>query len=216
MRTASAKRLTPAQRAYRAKHGLDAEAEANGHITIDNEPAPTIDNEPTPAAPRPLRKKIGRPFGAKTRNKYKTAKFEPRTPDAQSTVTTGQEILPGVDPGSEIARRYYDIASAIVADQGGIASITEVRLHLIRRFAAAAVLAELMEARLARGENISVQEHAFLTSSLCRIVQRIGIDRRSKDVTPLLKDILSDPSLGEGIRDAQDEVDAQTDAGAWP
>jgi antitoxin (DNA-binding transcriptional repressor) of toxin-antitoxin stability system len=45
---------------------------------------------------------------------------------------------------------------------------------LIRRFAAAAVLAEQLEARIARGEEITLTDHALLCSSLVRLAQRIG------------------------------------------
>jgi hypothetical protein len=53
----------------------------------------------------------------------------------------------------------------------------------VRRFAAAAVLAEQMESRLANGEQIDIQ-HALLCSTLTRLAQRIGIERRARDVTP--------------------------------
>jgi hypothetical protein len=63
---------------------------------------------------------------------------------------------------------------------------------LIRRFAAAAVLAEQMEARLARGEEIDINEHATLSSTQVRLASRIGIDRIPRDVTPSLRDLLAD------------------------
>ena len=63
--------------------------------------------------------------------------------------------------------------------------LSEARLQLIRRFAAAACLAERLESRLVRGEDISLQEHALLCSSLVRLGQRIGIERVAKDITTL-------------------------------
>ena len=54
-----------------------------------------------------------------------------------------------MDGRSAVARRYRDIAAQIIADMGGASQCAEARLQLIRRFAAAAVLAEQMEARLA-------------------------------------------------------------------
>jgi uncharacterized membrane protein YccC len=89
-----------------------------------------------------------------------------------------------------IARRYRDIAAQIVADMGGIDRCSEARLQLIRRFAAASVLAEQMEAKLANGASIDVQEHSHLSSTLVRIAQRIGIERRARTVVPDLKDYL--------------------------
>jgi hypothetical protein len=56
---------------------------------------------------------------------------------------------------------------------------SESRRQLIRRFSAACVLAEDLEGRLARGEEIDVERHALLCSTLTRLAQRIGIDRRA-------------------------------------
>ena len=77
-----------------------------------------------------------------------------------------------------------------MVDQGGGADqISEARLQLVRRFAAAACLAEQLEARMANGETIDIGEHALLASTMVRIARRIGIDKVAKDITPL--------SLGE-------------------
>jgi hypothetical protein len=105
-------------------------------------------------------------------------------------VSNGREVLPDVDGRSTVARRYRDISGAIVADQGGINQCSESRLQLIRRFAAAAVLAEQMESRLANGEEVDIAEHALLTSTMVRVAQRIGINRLPKNITPDLRDYL--------------------------
>ena len=91
---------------------------------------------------------------------------------------------------SVIAGRYRDIVAAVAVDQGGADRLSETRLQLIRRFAAAAVLAEQMEARLVRGEEIDITEHALLCNTLVRIAQRIGVDRMPRDLTPTLADYL--------------------------
>jgi hypothetical protein len=114
----------------------------------------------------------------------------PRKSHGRSRVSNGHDLLPDVDGRSIIARRYRDIANAIFVDQSGVDQCSEARKQLIRRFAAAAVLAEQMESRLANGEQIDVQEHATLSSTLVRLAQRIGIDRIPRDVTsPSLDDI---------------------------
>src|SRR5271170_578037 len=61
----------------------------------------------------------------------------PRPRGIRSRIPNGSKTLPDVDGRSTIARRYRDISSAIVADQGGIDACSESRLQLIRRFAAA-------------------------------------------------------------------------------
>ncbi len=113
-----------------------------------------------------------------------------RKPTARSRVTNGVDVLPDIDGRSVIARRYRDISSALASDHP---DHSEVMGQLIRRFAAAAVLAEQLEARLARGEKINVTEHALLCSTLTRLASRIGIDRVARDVSPTLSDILRGP-----------------------
>jgi hypothetical protein len=108
---------------------------------------------------------------------------------SKARVSNGNDVLPGIDGRTILARRYKDIAGQIIADCGGLDRLSESRLQLIRRFAAAACLAEQMEARLANGKEINVSEHSLLCSTLTRLVQRIGINRVAKTVTSL-SDIL--------------------------
>jgi hypothetical protein len=103
---------------------------------------------------------------------------------ARDRVTNGSKTLPDTDGRLRIARRFRDIVRAIAVDQGGADVCSESRLQLIRRFAAACVLAEELEGRLARGEEINVERHALLSSTLTRLAQRIGIDRIARDVVP--------------------------------
>ena len=129
----------------------------------------------------------------------KSTNLAARKPEAKSRVSNGVDVLPNVDGRGLVARRYRDIAAAIAADQGGVDHISETRLQLIRRFAAAAVLAEAAEARLANGEQINIGEHALLSSTLVRIAQRIGIVRRSRNIVPDLRDYLENKN---GVTDA--------------
>jgi hypothetical protein len=126
------------------------------------------------------------------------APAERRPSKQRSRMTNGMALLPDVDGRSAIARRFKDITSGILADQGGADQCSEIRLQLVRRFAAAAVLAEQLESRLANGEQIDIQEHALLCSTLARLASRIGIDRRAKNITPTLSDYLVGPRNGGG------------------
>jgi hypothetical protein len=100
-----------------------------------------------------------------------------------------------------VGRRFRDVCGAIVSDAGGVDACSETKLQLIRRFAAIAVLAEQMEAGLARGERINVQEHALLCSTLTRLVSRLGINRVARDITPSLPEYLQ--SLDERTREPE-------------
>ena len=129
-----------------------------------------------------------------------------RSSKQRSRMTNGTALLPDIDGRSAIARRLKDITSAIVADQGGAEQCSESRLQLVRRFAAAAVIAEQMESRLANGEQIDIEEYALLCSTLTRLAQRIGIDRRAKDVTPSLSEYLAE---NYGQQRAQSDEEAR-------
>ena len=115
-----------------------------------------------------------------------------RKPHGRSRLTNKQDLLPGVDGRTVIYRRFRDIASQVALDQGGLDQLSEARLQLVRRFAATAVLAEQLEAALANGQEINVERHALLCSTLTRLAHRIGIDRRAKNVTPALRDYLEE------------------------
>jgi hypothetical protein len=127
----------------------------------------------------------------------------------RSRITNGKELLPGLDMRSAMARRFKDITSAIYVDQGGEDRCSESRKQLIRRFAAAAVIAEQMESRLANGESISITEHAQLASTLVRIAQRIGINRRARDITPALPDYLDAAETEVEARNAPRRKEAE-------
>jgi hypothetical protein len=109
---------------------------------------------------------------------------------ARDKLTNGSKTLPDTDGRLRVARRFRDIAAAILVDQGGFDACSESRRQLIRRFSAACVLAEDLEGRLARGEEVDVERHALLCSTLTRLAQRIGINRRLKNITPDLHDYL--------------------------
>jgi hypothetical protein len=114
-----------------------------------------------------------------------------RNRHARSRVTNGSDVLPGVDGRTMIARRFYDVLQSLIADQAGLDRCSEAKLQLIRRFAASAVMAEELEAKLARGEQIDITQHAALSSTLVRLAQRIGIERRARNVTPSLNQYLA-------------------------
>ena len=133
-----------------------------------------------------------RPLNSAPKSSADRAVVERRSSKQRSRMTNGIALLPSIDGRSAIARRFKDITSAILADQGGAEQCSETRLQLVRRFAAAAVLAEHLESRLANGEQIDIQEHALLCSTLTRLAQRIGTERRQRDVTPSLQQYLAE------------------------
>jgi hypothetical protein len=119
--------------------------------------------------------------------------------------TAQLHYLQGVDRRTRLAKRFKQIVRAIEKDQGGSERLSEARQQLIRRFAATAVLAEQIEARLAGGEEVNAQEHALLSSSLVRLVQRIGINRTAKDITPTLSQYRAEFEDAEANQEQESE-----------
>jgi hypothetical protein len=123
----------------------------------------------------------------------------PRQPVARSRVSNGSDLLAGIDGRSATARRYRDIFFAIASDQGGADRMTEARLQLCRRFSALCVLAECMEAKLARGEAVDLGEMALISSTLVRLSSRIGINRIARTVVPSVADYLAHVDTAEQV-----------------
>jgi hypothetical protein len=123
-----------------------------------------------------------------------------RRPNNRAKVSSKPAMLPGVDGRTLLARRFYDITAAIFADQGGVDRCTEVKIVLIRNYAAAAATAEALNARMAMGEPVDIDQLAKLSSTLVRLASKIGVRRHAKLV----------PHLGDYIegRVEPDEVDA--------
>jgi hypothetical protein len=113
-----------------------------------------------------------------------------RAPTARSRVSNGRDILPGIDGRSPTARRYRDVLSALVVDQGGADRMSEARVQLCRRFAASACMAEAMEADLVNGKQIEIGGHCLLSSTLVRLANRIGLSREARNITPSVGEYL--------------------------
>ena len=109
----------------------------------------------------------------------------PNQQHSANRVSNGRAVSTAVRP-PVFALRYLQIASAIMDDQGGPDRCSETAQHLIRRFAAAAVLAEQMEAKLTRGETIDIKDHALLCSTMVNLAQLLGRDKVARNVTSAL------------------------------
>src|SRR3954452_15339399 len=108
----------------------------------------------------------------------------------RSAVTNHKDLLPGLDGRSATARRFRDLVNAFVADMGGLDRCSEIKLGLLRRLAATTVQAELLEAMMVNGEQIDIATLCTLASTTVRISQRLGLERRARDVSSSLGDVI--------------------------
>ena len=109
----------------------------------------------------------------------------------RSAVTNHKDLLPGLDGRSATARRFRDLVNAFVADMGGLDRCSEIKLGLVRRLAATTVQAEMLEARMVNGEAIDIATLCTLASTTVRLSQRLGLERRARNVTPSLGQYLA-------------------------
>lgn len=110
----------------------------------------------------------------------------PRPANNRSAVANGSRLfVEEIDGRSAIARRYRDLVAEFTSDIGG--DPTEAQKQLIRRAASLSTWAEAQEVKLANGEDIEIGPLTTAANSLRRILQDIGLERRSRDVTPTLE-----------------------------
>ena len=110
----------------------------------------------------------------------------------RSRVTNGSKLLPLADGCSVTARRFRDLYEDISADLGGVAMLSEGQRQLIRRAAMLSAESERMEALAARGEaEFDIDLYGMICDRLGRLFGRLGLERKSKDVTPSLSAYLA-------------------------
>jgi hypothetical protein len=116
-----------------------------------------------------------------------------KTSHARSAVANRTRLfIEPLDERSLYGRRYKGLVYDIAADAGGIETLSELRLALVRRSAAIIIEIEKLEGRLARGDDtVDVDLLGRLTGHLRRLSETLGLDRITRDITPNLADIIA-------------------------
>jgi hypothetical protein len=110
----------------------------------------------------------------------------------RSKITNQPDLLLGKDARSVTARRFRDLVKSLIADAGGVEHCSTAKIGLLRRLAAASVLAEIIEARAVDGEPIDIGEFCNLASTAVRLTSRVGLSRYKKNITPSLSEVFAD------------------------
>jgi hypothetical protein len=110
----------------------------------------------------------------------------------RSKATNNVDQLPGVKMTLSTARRFRDLMSAFLVDQGGVTQCSEIRLALLRRLASVVVQAELIEARMLNGEQVDAGLLCQLASTVVRLSTRLGIERIPREIEPSLNQYLAE------------------------
>jgi hypothetical protein len=114
-----------------------------------------------------------------------------RAKDPQrSRITNGSALLPGVDGRSPWVRRCKDILASHLSDKPDASAAEQA---IIRRAAVLIVELERLETRFALAGEADPQTldlYGRTANSLRRLLESVGLQRRARDVTPTLRDIL--------------------------
>ena len=112
----------------------------------------------------------------------------------RSRISNGSALLPGVDGRSPWVRRCKDVIAAHLSDLGGTDNTSAAERSIVRRAAVLTAQLEQLEVRFALADGAASAEDLDLyqrtASTLRRLLEAVGIQRRRKDITPSLADIL--------------------------
>jgi hypothetical protein len=97
-----------------------------------------------------------------------------------------------LDGRTNAAKAFDKLVGEIERDLGGRDQLSAIELTLIEGYAGAAVALQDMNARRALGQPVDMAEHSQVASTMVRIASRLGLNKRMRDVTPSLDDILSE------------------------
>jgi hypothetical protein len=110
----------------------------------------------------------------------------------RSKAGNGRLLL--TDGRSAIARRFRDLVHDIAGDLGGLSELSTAEVQLIRRASMLSAECERHEARAADGDKGFTRDdfiaYVTATNALKRVLEVIGVKRRSRDVTPTIADYL--------------------------
>ena len=108
-----------------------------------------------------------------------------RVPSKQrSRVSNGKTLFVEADQRGPWARRWKGVLAEIISDLGGADLLSEGQKQLARRCATIAIACERMEGEAAQGHEIDLDAYGTLTDRLGRALQRLGLKRHPRDITP--------------------------------
>ena len=116
------------------------------------------------------------------------------SPTSRSRITNRSAVLPDVDGRSTWVRRLRDLIALHLSDLGGEDAVSEAERSIVRRIATLTVELERMEAGFAvAGEALPEQIDLYqrTANSLRRLLESIGLKRRSRNVVPSVSEYLT-------------------------
>ena len=122
----------------------------------------------------------------------------------RSAITNGKFLLLDTDHRSAWMRRLRDLVANHISDLGGDDVVSSSERILVNHAAMLALQLEMMERRFADTDGVAktddLQIFQRCLNTLRRTLESLGLQRRARDVTP---------SLGQLLRDNPYGVDSQ-------
>jgi hypothetical protein len=120
--------------------------------------------------------------------RYVRKRLAPSLACFKSAITNGSALLHNVDGRSATMRRLRDLITDHANDLGGVEALSTAELALVRRAAMLTLQLEMMEARWQEngGEASAKQIETYqrTANTLRRLLESLGLQRRSRDITP--------------------------------
>jgi hypothetical protein len=121
----------------------------------------------------------------------------PKKSALKSRIANGSALLSNVDQRSAWCRRLKETLADHLAE---IPDATPGQRAILRRAAVLEIESEFLESRFAQNGQATAQEldlYQRTASSLRRLLETIGLERRARDVTPTLDEYLSAKEAAE-------------------
>jgi hypothetical protein len=134
-----------------------------------------------------------------------------RTPSRhRSAVTNGRRLHVVAPPDNAWSRRFKDVLAAIISDLGGPDHLSEGQRQLARRAATISIACEKFEGDAAAGIPIDLELYGRLTDRLGRALERLGLRRQPRDVTPDIEALPFSPMRARWAAEVAAEAQATT------
>lgn len=115
------------------------------------------------------------------------------SPRQRSKITNGSALVAGASGRGAWVRRAKDVINLHTSDLGGIDNTSAAERSIIRRIATLTVELEMLESKFAAAGQATSSEldlYQRTAGNLRRLIEAIGLQRRQKDITPSLSEIL--------------------------
>ena len=116
-----------------------------------------------------------------------------------------------LEQATDAARFFNRMVREITTDLGGRRQLSRIEGELIGAFAGGATVLRYLNRQVALGEisEVNLSDFATVASTLLRIGAKLGLARKSKDVTPSLSEYLA--SLPKESMPAQPEPESTSE-----